>query len=47
MNDVGALTVAVVTKPFTFEGRKRKASAEEGIHTLSECVDTMIVIPND
>ena len=47
MNEVGALTVAVVTKPFTFEGRKRKASAEEGIHTLSECVDTMIVIPND
>lgn len=47
MNDVGALTVAVVTKPFTFEGRKRKASAEGGIHTLSECVDTMIVIPND
>ena len=36
-----------MTKPFTFEGRKRKASAEEGIHTLSECVDTMIVIPND
>ena len=47
MNDVGALTVAVVTKPFTFEGRKRKKSAEEGIKTLSDCVDTMIVIPND
>lgn len=47
MNEVGALTVAVVTKPFTFEGRKRKKSAEEGIKTLSECVDTMIVIPND
>ncbi len=47
MNDINALTVAVVTKPFTFEGRKRKASAEEGIRTLSECVDTMIVIPND
>ena len=47
MNEVGALTVAVVTKPFTFEGRKRKASAEEGIKTLSESVDTMIVIPND
>ena len=47
LNDVGALTVAVVTKPFTFEGRKRKASAEEGIKTLSESVDTMIVIPND
>ena len=37
----------VVTKPFTFEGRKRKKSAEEGIKTLSDCVDTMIVIPND
>ena len=47
MNEVGALTVAVVTKPFTFEGRKRKKSAEEGIKTLSDCVATMIVIPND
>lgn len=47
MNEVGALTVAVVTKPFTFEGRKRKKSADEGIKTLSDCVDTMIVIPND
>lgn len=47
MNEVGALTVAVVTKPFTLEGRKRKKSAEEGIKTLSDCVDTMIVIPND
>ena len=47
MNEVGALTVAVVTKPFTFEGRKRKKSAEEGIKPLSDCVDTMIVIPND
>ena len=47
MNEGGALTVAVVTKPFTFEGRKRKKSAEEGIKTLSDCVDTMIVIPND
>ena len=47
MNEVGALTVAVVTKPFTFEGSKRKKSAEEGIKTLSDCVDTMIVIPND
>ncbi|HIU04698.1 MAG TPA: cell division protein FtsZ [Candidatus Coprousia avicola] len=47
MNDIGALTVAVVTKPFTFEGRKRKKSAEEGINTLSQSVDTMIVIPND
>ena len=47
MNDVGALTVAVVTKPFSFEGRKRKASAEEGIKELSDSVDTLIVIPND
>ena len=36
-----------MTKPFTFEGRKRKNSAEEGIKTLAESVDTMIVIPND
>ena len=36
-----------MTEPFTFEGRKRKKSAEEGIKTLSDCVDTMIVIPND
>ena len=47
MNEVGALTVAVVTKPFTFEGRKRKGAAQEGIQTLSESVDTLIVIPND
>lgn len=46
-NDVGALTVAVVTKPFTFEGRKRSKSAQMGIQTLSEAVDTLIVIPND
>lgn len=46
-NDVGALTVGVVTKPFTFEGRKRYTSAMEGIKNLSENVDTLIVIPND
>ena len=46
-NDVGALTVGVVTKPFTFEGRKRYASASQGITNLSENVDTLIVIPND
>ena len=46
-NDVGALTVGVVTKPFTFEGRKRSGSAVEGIKNLSEMVDTLIVIPND
>ena len=47
MNEVGALTIAVVTKPFTFEGRKRRGAAMEGIKTLSDCVDTLIVIPND
>lgn len=46
-NDVGALTVGVVTKPFTFEGRRRAKSAESGIENLSEVVDTLIVIPND
>lgn len=46
-NEVGALTVGVVTKPFTFEGRQRKRSAEEGVARLAECVDTLIVIPND
>ena len=46
-NDVGALTVGIVTKPFTFEGRKRAASATEGIKNLAENVDTLVVIPND
>ena len=46
-NDVGALTVGVVTKQFTFEGRRRYASASEGIKNLAENVDTLIVIPND
>ena len=46
-NDVGALTIAVVTKPFTFEGRKRTASALSGVENLAENVDTLIVIPND
>jgi len=45
--DIGALTVGVVTKPFTFEGRKRMRQAEEGIKLLKENVDTLIVIPND
>jgi cell division protein FtsZ len=43
----GCLTVAVVTKPFTFEGRKRILQAEEGIKNLKGKVDTLIVIPND
>lgn len=42
----GALTVAVVTKPFDFEGSKRRNAAEDGIHKLKEKVDTMIVVPN-
>jgi cell division protein FtsZ len=42
----GALTVAVVTKPFSFEGMKRMSSAEEGIGLLKDSVDTLIVIPN-
>ena len=46
-NDVGALTVGVVTKPFTFEGRRRSQNATDGIKTLSDNVDTLIVIPND
>ncbi len=45
--EVGALTVGVVTKPFSFEGRRRMAVALEGIEKLRESVDTLIVIPND
>ncbi|MFZ4063902.1 MAG: cell division protein FtsZ [Candidatus Nanopelagicaceae bacterium] len=45
--DLGALTVGVVTKPFTFEGKRRTTQAEEGIALLREEVDTLIVIPND
>lgn len=44
--EVGALTVAVVTKPFQFEGTRRMVAAEEGIEELKERVDTLIVIPN-
>lgn len=43
----GCLTVAVATKPFTFEGRKRIMQAEEGIENLKDKVDTLIIIPND
>lgn len=46
-NDIGALTVGVVTKPFTFEGRPRTNRAIDGIQTLSDNVDALIVIPND
>jgi cell division protein FtsZ len=45
--DLGALTVAVVTRPFSFEGKKRAKVAEEGIETLKQVVDTAITIPND
>lgn len=44
--EIGALTVGVVTKPFGFEGKRRKRHAEEGIRRLSEHVDTLITIPN-
>ena len=43
----GALTVGVITKPFTFEGSRRRVLAEEGVEQLKERVDTLIVIPND
>ena len=46
-DEVGALTVGVVTKPFSFEGRVRRNQAEQGIELLSQKVDTLIVIPND
>lgn len=45
--EVGALTVGVVTRPFTFEGSRRKSNAEEGINNLKDKVDTLIIIPND
>nr|WP_113864970.1 cell division protein FtsZ [Brenneria salicis]NMN90601.1 cell division protein FtsZ [Brenneria salicis ATCC 15712 = DSM 30166]RBP66905.1 cell division protein FtsZ [Brenneria salicis ATCC 15712 = DSM 30166]RLM32120.1 cell division protein FtsZ [Brenneria salicis ATCC 15712 = DSM 30166] len=45
--DLGILTVAVVTKPFNFEGKKRMAFAEQGIAELSKHVDSLITIPND
>ncbi|WP_160720136.1 cell division protein FtsZ [Bacillus sp. USDA818B3_A] len=45
--DLGALTVGVVTRPFTFEGRKRSNQASGGIGSMKEAVDTLIVIPND
>ncbi|KQL54712.1 cell division protein FtsZ [Heyndrickxia shackletonii] len=45
--DLGALTVGVVTRPFSFEGRKRSTQATGGISAMKEAVDTLIVIPND
>jgi cell division protein FtsZ len=46
-SELGALTVAVVTKPFKFEGKKRQVQAERGLEALRDCVDTIITIPNE
>jgi cell division protein FtsZ len=46
-SEMGALTVAVVTRPFAFEGKRRLMQAERGMQELLECVDTVIVIPNE
>ena len=46
-SELGALTIAVVTKPFKFEGRKRQLQAERGLEELRDCVDTVITIPNE
>jgi cell division protein FtsZ len=46
-SEMGALTVAVVTRPFAFEGKRRMTQAERGLAELVDCVDTMIVIPNE
>ena len=45
--EMGILTVGIVTKPFSFEGKKRSTNAEEGLKKMKEVVDTLIVIPND
>jgi cell division protein FtsZ len=46
-SELGALTVAVVTRPFKFEGKKRQQQAERGLEALRDCVDTIITIPNE
>src|SRR5256885_12119914 len=46
-SELGALTIAVVTKPFKFEGKKRLLQAERGLESLRDCVDTIITIPNE
>jgi len=46
-SELGALTIAVVTKPFKFEGKKRAIQAERGLEELRDCVDTVITIPNE
>ena len=45
--EMGILTIAVVTKPFSFEGRRRMENAEQGVKNLKSCVDTLVVIPNE
>jgi cell division protein FtsZ len=45
--ELGALTVAIITKPFQFEGKKRAQQAEQGLRELKDCVDTVITIPNE
>ena len=45
--EMGALTIGVVTKPFSFEGQQRMRLAEQGLEELSQCVDALVVIPND
>jgi len=45
--DMGALTIGVITRPFSFEGKKRERQANQGLAELRRCVDTMIVVPND
>jgi len=45
--EMGALTVGVVTKPFSFEGRERMRLAEQGLEALRQCVDSLLIIPND
>ena len=45
--ELGALTIGIVTRPFTFEGRKRSRNADSGIEAMRKAVDTLIIIPND
>ena len=45
--DMGALTLGLITRPFSFEGKKRERQADQGLTELRRCVDTMIVVPND
>jgi cell division protein FtsZ len=45
--EMGALTIGIVTRPFSFEGKKRMRQADQGLAELRRAVDTMIVVPND